>query len=100
MIASSIKTLTLLHTIRIFVELVLFDLSVHKLVPQLMTFEGRNFDIISGITAPFIFYFGFIKHRFGRKILLAWNFICLAIINEYYCKCRVINSFTISKVCV
>ena len=76
----SIKTLTLLHTIRIFVELVLLDLSVHKLVPQLMTFEGRNFDIISGITAPFIFYFGFVKPILGRKVLLIWNFVCLALL--------------------
>lgn len=76
----NIKTLTLLHTIRIPVELVLLALSVYKLVPQLMTFEGRNFDIISGITAPFIVYFGFMKPKLGRKTLLVWNFICLALL--------------------
>ena len=76
----NIATLTLMHSIRIFVELVLLVLSIHKLVPQLMTFEGRNFDIISGITAPFIFYFGFVKPILGRKSLLLWNFICLALL--------------------
>jgi hypothetical protein len=42
-----------------------------------MTFEGRNFDILSGLTAPVIFYFSFIKKKFHRKIFLIWNFICL-----------------------
>jgi hypothetical protein len=76
----NLKTLTLLHTIRIFVELTLLMLYLHKLVPQLMTIEGRNFDILSGITAPLVFYFVFVQHKLGRKALLAWNFICLALL--------------------
>lgn len=52
------RILTILHTIRIPVELVLFWLFVNKTIPQLMTFEGRNFDILSGLTAPLIFYSG------------------------------------------
>lgn len=74
------KTLTLLHTIRIPVEIVLYWLFFYKTVPGLMTFEGRNFDILSGLTAPIIFYFGFIKNRLDRKILLIWNFICLGLL--------------------
>lgn len=76
----NIKTLTLLHVVRIPVELVLFFLCLHKAVPQLMTFEGRNFDIISGLTAPFIYYFGFVKSKIGRNGLLLWNFICLGLL--------------------
>ncbi|MES2679278.1 MAG: hypothetical protein V4635_05305 [Bacteroidota bacterium] len=75
-----LKVLTILHTIRIPVEIVLFWLFVNKTVPELMTFEGRNFDIISGLTAPIIFYFGFIKKRSGRRIILIWNFICLGLL--------------------
>ena len=74
------KYLTLLHTIRILVELVLFWLFLHKFAPQIMTFEGRNFDIISGLTAPFIFYFGFIKRTLPNKILLLWNFISIGLL--------------------
>ena len=44
-----LKILTLLHIIRIPVEIVLFWLFEQKMIPQLMTFEGRNFDILSGI---------------------------------------------------
>jgi hypothetical protein len=76
----NIKTLTILQIIRIPVEIVLFWLFIHKTVPGLMTFEGRNFDILSGLTAPVIYYFGFIKHRINKKIMLIWNFICLGLL--------------------
>ena len=75
-----LKKLTLVHIVRIPVEIILFMLFTHKLIPGLMTFEGRNFDILAGITAPLVFYFAFIKQKLGRKTLLAWNFICLALL--------------------
>jgi hypothetical protein len=74
------KFLTILHIIRIPVELVLLWLFIHKAVPKLMTFEGRNFDILSGLTAPLIYYFGFIKKQIGKKIILLWNIICLGLL--------------------
>jgi hypothetical protein len=73
-------TLTLLHMIRIPVELVLVLLFINGTVPQLMTLEGRNFDIFSGLTAPFIFYFGFVKRKIRKKWILGWNFICLGLL--------------------
>jgi hypothetical protein len=75
-----LKYMTLLHTVRIPVELVIFWLFVHKAVPQLMTFEGRNFDILSGITAPIIYYLGFVKNMISKNMLITWNFICLALL--------------------
>lgn len=74
------RTLTLLHVIRIPVEICLYWLFLHKAIPQLMTFEGRNFDIIAGLTAPLIFYFGYVKNYIGKTILLLWNFICLGLL--------------------
>jgi hypothetical protein len=59
----SIEALTYLHRVRIPVELVLYWLFLSKQVPQLMTFEGRNFDIIAGISAPFIGYLCFTKEK-------------------------------------
>jgi hypothetical protein len=76
-----VKILTILHTLRIPVELVLFWLFIHHTVPELMTFEGRNFDILSGLTAPLVFfYFGYMKDKLNRKILLIWNFLCLGLL--------------------
>lgn len=74
------KTLTLLHTVRIPVELVLYWLFLNRAVPELMTFEGRNFDILSGLTAPLVYYFGYVKKTMGRNLILVWNFICLALL--------------------
>src|SRR5687768_15825314 len=75
-----VKYMTLLHTVRIPVELVLFWLFAHKAVPELMTFEGQNFDILSGITAPILYYLGFVKNMLSKNIIVAWNFICLGLL--------------------
>lgn len=75
-----VKTLTLLHIVRIPVELTLFGLYLHKVIPEVMTFEGRNFDILCGLSAPFVYYFGYIKNILSQKILIAWNVICLLLL--------------------
>ncbi len=58
-----IKILTILHVIRIPVELVLLWLFQAGQIPQLMTFEGRNFDILSGLTAPYNLLAGFSRRQ-------------------------------------
>ena len=74
----NIKTLTLLHIVRIPVEIGLFLLFLHKAAPKIITFEGGNIDILSGLTAPFVYYFGFVRNRLGKNLIIAWNIICLA----------------------
>ncbi|MFY7732757.1 MAG: hypothetical protein ACOVSR_04690 [Bacteroidia bacterium] len=75
-----LKNLTYLNTVRVPVEMVLFWLFVNKTIPELMTFEGRNFDILAGITAPIIAYLGFKKTSVNRPLLLIWNFVCLGLL--------------------
>ncbi|WP_410222011.1 hypothetical protein [Pedobacter sp.] len=75
-----LKQITYLHIIRIPIEVVLYGLFLNKMIPELMTFEGRNFDIITGITAPLIAYYGFSRKMLSRKIILIWNFICLGLL--------------------
>ncbi|HWV72896.1 MAG TPA: hypothetical protein VN040_14315 [Pseudosphingobacterium sp.] len=74
------RTLTFLHIIRIPVEIGLFLLFTYGAVPKLMTFEGVNFDVLSGITAPVVAYFGFNNGKINHKILLTWNLLCLALL--------------------
>lgn len=76
----SISGLTIFHLIRIPVEIVLFFLFVHHAVPKAMTFEGANFDIFSGLSAPLVYYFGFVKKRLGKPVLIAWNIICILLL--------------------
>ncbi|MBA4197582.1 MAG: hypothetical protein C0459_08520 [Chitinophaga sp.] len=76
----NLQRLTLLHIIRIPVELVLLYLFHYKAIPQIMTFEGRNWDILSGITAPIVYYFVFIKRILSSKWLLWWNVVGLLLL--------------------
>jgi len=73
-------TLTYLNVVRIPVELCLYWLFLYKTVPELMTFSGRNFDILAGITAPFIAYFGMQRQMLGKKGLLLWHVVSLALL--------------------
>lgn len=75
-----LKNLTYLNIVRIPVEIVLFWLFLNKAIPELMTFEGRNFDILAGLSAPIIAYFGLTKTILSRKTILLWNFICLGLL--------------------
>lgn len=70
-----LKSLVLISVVRIPVEFVLFWLAIEETLPFLLTFEGRNFDIIAGITAPLMIFFGFSHGLLKRKILLGWNVI-------------------------
>ncbi len=76
----SLKNYTYLNVVRIPVEFVLWWLFLNKCVPELMTFEGRNYDIIAGISAPFIAYYGFTKEKLSNRFLLVWNIICLGLL--------------------
>jgi len=72
-----ILNLTYLHIVRIPVEITLYLLFLNGFVPELMTFEGRNFDILAGISAPLVGYFGISKGKMAKGTLLVWNVICL-----------------------
>ena len=75
-----LKNLTYLNVVRIPVEIILFWLFLNNAIPELMTFEGRNFDILAGISAPIIAYFGLTKTRLKKQAILIWNFICLGLL--------------------
>jgi hypothetical protein len=75
-----LRLLTWLHAIRIPIEVVLLWLFIYKTIPQIMTFEGKNFDILSGISAPLVYYFVFVKSKWSKTVLLFWNFFCLVML--------------------
>lgn len=72
-----INTLTIIHIIRIPVEVVLYLLFQNGQVPEIMTFEGRNFDILVGITAPIISWLAIKNNKVDSKILIIWNILGL-----------------------
>lgn len=75
-----IRWLTWLHASRVLVELVLYWLFLHGQVPRLMTFEGLNYDILSGLTAPLVVVLCFRSPQLRKIPLLIWNILCLALL--------------------
>lgn len=49
-------------------------------VPELMTFEGGNYDILSGLTAPILAYVVFGKQHVSPRWLLVWNILALGLV--------------------
>jgi len=68
-----------LQSFRIIVEILLWRLFVDNLAPVQMTFEGRNFDIISGLTA-LVIAFLVSRKKVSGHLVIAWNFICLGLL--------------------
>jgi hypothetical protein len=75
-----LRQLTLLSVVRVPVEIVLYWLTACQTVPELMTFAGRNFDILAGLTAPLVAYWGFLKGQTNRRLLLIWNVASLGLL--------------------
>lgn len=64
------------HILRIPVELILFQLYLHKKIPILMTFKGWNFDILVGVSALVILVYQLLsKRKINRQLFLIWNFV-------------------------
>jgi hypothetical protein len=76
----SLKGMTYIHVFRFPLELiVLSGLATAGYIPEIMTYmgEGRNYDIIVGITAPIVAYLYFSRKSISIRGLLAWNIISL-----------------------
>lgn len=69
-----LKSLTLVHIIRLPVEIILMLLAIYKTIPEELTFEGRNFDIIMGLSALPMVWLIFTKNK-SKKFLLWWNIL-------------------------
>ncbi|RAV98557.1 hypothetical protein [Pseudochryseolinea flava] len=68
-----------LQVFRVFVEILLWALFIQGLLPEQMTFDGRNFDIISGLTAPMMAWLVY-KQKVSKAIVVLWNVCCLALL--------------------
>lgn len=68
-----------LQTFRLPVELGLWSLYLADRIPEHMSFEGRNFDVLVGLTAPFMAW-AVSRRRVGRRGLLLWNLLSLGLL--------------------
>ncbi|MCP4439933.1 MAG: hypothetical protein GY810_13390 [Aureispira sp.] len=68
------------QSFRVVVEIALWLLFLDGTCPEQMTFEGYNFDILAGLTAPIIVYFCFIKKAWPKSIAILWNIVSLGLL--------------------
>ncbi len=52
----------------------------HGQVPQLMTFEGGNFDILSGLTAPLVAWLAFRGGKINHSLLIVWHLLAFGLL--------------------
>jgi hypothetical protein len=68
-----------LQAFRVGVELALWRLHAEGVAPVQVTFDGRNFDALVGLTAPAVAV-GIASGRVGPRLAIAWNLIGLALL--------------------
>ena len=73
------SSLITLQSFRFFVEILLWLLFLNASVPEQMTFEGRNFDILAGVTGPIVGWF-LVRKKISRLGLAVWNIACLGLL--------------------
>ena len=70
------RSIVRLQVFRLFVEILLWSLYIQNVLPVQMSFEGRNFDVLAGLTAPFAAYF----LTQNRTALVIWNLLSLGLL--------------------
>lgn len=67
------------QSFRVLVEIGLYALFAAGKLPVQMTFEGRNFDVLVGITAPIV-AFAVARGLIGSRVAIAWNLASLGLL--------------------
>jgi len=69
----NLEQLNYIHVIRVPIEIGIMWLCTAKAMPEEMTYDGRNLDIIVGMTAPFVAFLYFNRKTLSRNMYLVWN---------------------------
>jgi hypothetical protein len=72
--------LYLVHAVRIPIEFCLYFLFLGKTIPEIMTFEGRNWDILAGVSSLLVYILIRKAKQLPKKLLITWNLIGIALL--------------------
>ena len=67
--------LVYIQSFRMIMEVILYVLASQHIIPEIMTWNGRNIDILIGLTAPFIGYYCCHKKIGSPLIIRVWNYL-------------------------
>jgi hypothetical protein len=73
-----------IQSYRILVEIFLWMLFIKNIIPVQMTFEGINYDILTGLSAPLIAYYVLSVNKWPRVAALLWNFAGLLLVTNIF----------------
>lgn len=68
-----------MESFRLVVEVFLHQLWLDGQLPKMLTYQGANFDILIGISAPIVAWL-LISRRISNRMALAWNAIGIAML--------------------
>jgi hypothetical protein len=68
------------HTFRIGVELMIWLAVVGKLMPVQLSFEGRNFDVVTGLLALPVGYFVFVTRRWPTWVAVGYHIMGMGLL--------------------
>ena len=81
-LAMPVVWLIALQTFRLPLEIVLHQLGTTQppIIPEIMTFEGRNFDILTGLTAPLMAFLVWSGRDWALRLAVWWNLLGLVLL--------------------
>src|SRR4030095_2027306 len=72
--------LVYVQSFRVLVEVFLWLMFLQNIIPKQMTFEGINYDMLTGLSAPLIAYFALSEKKWPRIVTILWNFAGLLLV--------------------
>ncbi len=76
--------LVYIQSFRILMEILLWLLFIKNIIPLQMTFEGINYDILTGLSAALVGYYALSIKKWPRIVALLWNFAGLLLVTNIF----------------
>jgi hypothetical protein len=73
-----------IQSFRILMELLLWLLFIKNIIPVQMTFEGINYDILTGLSAALVGYYVLSVDKWPRIVALLWNYAGLLLVTNIF----------------
>jgi hypothetical protein len=67
------------ESFRLVVELFLHRLSMDGQIPKMLTYQGANYDILIGVSAPFVAWL-LLRQKISSRTALLWNILGIALL--------------------
>lgn len=76
--------LVYIQSFRILIEVFLWMLLARNIIPVQMTFEGLNYDILTGLSAPLVAYYALSQNKWPRIVAVLWNIAGLLLVTNIF----------------